>query len=213
MRSSKEYRDLAASALKGNYGTAIGIMLVYALISSALTTVGLGIGLLILGGAFTIGLTAAYMGLFRSGGMNFADLFYGFTGKINFGSTIGLGFFTALFTMLWSFLFIIPGIIATYSYSMAPYIMIDHPEMKGLEAITASKNLMKGKKVRLFCLELSYIGWILLGILTCGILLIWVEPKMLAARAAFYEDIKQEVPGTSAASTYTDKTYADEETF
>ena len=96
--------------------------------------------------------------------------------------------------------------------------MIDHPEMKGLEAITASKNLMKGKKGKLFCLELSYIGWILLGILTCGILLIWVEPKMLAARAAFYEDIKREVPGTNAAntntaSTYTDSTYADEETF
>ena len=82
---------------------------------------------------------------------------------------------------------------------MAPYILMDHPEMTGGEAITASKNLMKGKKWKLFCLEFSFIGWILLSILTFGILLLWIEPWMQAAMAAFYESIKDEVPGEIAA--------------
>ena len=94
--------------------------------------------------------------------------------------------------------FVIPGIIAVYKYSMAPYILMDHPEMTGGEAITASKNLMKGKKWKLFCVEFSFIGWCLLGALTFGIAYIWIGPYMQATMAAFYEDIKDEV-GTTVA--------------
>ena len=193
LKTSKEYRVQAATALKGNYGTAIGLLLVYVLLIVAIYSISFGVGTLILGGAFQVGMCVAFVGLFRNGSMNFSDLFAGFRGKINFGSTIGLSFFSGLFIMLWSCLLAIPGIIAAFSYSMAPYILADHPQMKGIEAIRASKELMKGKKGRLFCLKLSYIGWILLSILTYGILLLWVEPKMSAATAAFYEDIKHEV--------------------
>ena len=215
MKSSKEYRDQAASALRGNYGTAIGVTLVYGLIMGALGSISLGIGVLILGGAFTVGLCIAFVNLYRSdsGRMNFSDLFSGFSGGINFGSTIGLNILSALFIFLWSMLLFIPGIIASYAYSMAPYILYDHPEMTGLQAITASKLLMKGKKGKLFCLELSYIGWILLSILTFGILLIWVEPRMMAAKAAFYEDIKREVPGTANDSDAEENVFNKDGTF
>lgn len=202
IKTSKEYRDQAAAALKGQYGAAIALMFVYAIIMGALTTLGVGIGALLLGGAFTVGMTVAYMNLYRAGNMKISDLFVCFNGKGNFGSTIGLGFFSGLFVLLWSLLFFIPGIIAAFSYSMAPYILADHPNMRGIDAITASKNLMKGKKGKLFCLEFSYIGWILLSILTFGILLLWVEPRMQAAEAAFYEDIKGEtvIPGGNTAA-------------
>lgn len=104
----------------------------------------------------------------------------------------GQGFLQALlrgiFIFLWSLLFIIPGIIKTYSYAMTPFIMAEHPEMKAKDAITASKNAMKGHKWELFCLSFSFIGWILLAVLTLGIGFIFLSPYMEAAYAAFYRD-------------------------
>ena len=196
MKTSKEYRLQAAETLKGNYGTAIGVMIVFCLlVGLCASTV---IGGIILGGALMLGYAIAYLNLFRNGRMQFSDLFAGFSNRYNFGSTIGVYVKSAVFVLLWSCLAFVPGIIAAYSYSMAYYILADHPEMTGGQAIAASKELMKGKKGKLFCLDLSYIGWILLCMLTLGILILWVEPRMQAARAAFYEDIKNEVPGTAA---------------
>lgn len=69
-----------------------------------------------------------------------------------------------LFIMLWSLLFIVPGIIAAYKYRMAPYLLIDHPEMRPMECIRESKRMMNGHKGDLFLLDLSFIGWTILGI-------------------------------------------------
>ena len=91
---------------------------------------------------------------------------------------------------LWSLLFVIPGIIATYSYSMSFYILRDNPDMDANAARKASIEMMKGNKWKLFCLELSFIGWMLLSMLTFGILLLWVGPYMETAKAAFYEELK-----------------------
>ena len=82
---------------------------------------------------------------------------------------------------------------------MAPYILADNPEMDGKAALDASKKLMYGKKGRLFCLHLSFIGWIILSAFTFGILYIcYVGPYIKAAEAAFYESIKYEVPENQA---------------
>ena len=205
MKTCKEYRLQAAEAMHGNYGCGIGMLLVYSLIISGLGAAG-GVGYLILGGMFEVGVAIAFVNLYRQGSLNFGDLFSGFR-KVNFGSTIGLTFFTALFTFLWSLLFVVPGIIAACSYAMAPYIMADHPELSARGCITASKELMRGKKGRYFCLGLSYIGWYLLAILTFGILTLWIEPKVRAAYAAFYEDIKHEVPGYTADGTNGDESF------
>ena len=106
----------------------------------------------------------------------------------NFGNAFGLHFMMGLFTALWSLLFIIPGIVAAYRYALAPYLMAENPNIGVMEAIRQSKELMKGKKWSLFCLHFSFIGWILLSILTLGIGLLWVNPYMEAANAAFYLD-------------------------
>lgn len=193
MKTSKEYRMQAAQALQGKYGTAIGMMIVFSLMIGLLSDTVVGI--IVLGGVLTLGYSFSFLRLYREGRLQFNDLFWGFDSGVQFSATIGVLVKTAVFTILWGLLFWVPGIIAAYSYSQAYYILADHPEMTGGEAITASKNLMKGKKGRLFCLDLSYIGWILLSFLTLGILMLWVAPRMSAAKAAFYEDIKNEVPG------------------
>ena len=96
---------------------------------------------------------------------------------------------TSLFVTLWSLLFIIPGIIASYRYALAPYLMTENPEIGVMEAISRSKELMRGNKARLFCLQFSFLGWILLCILTLGIGSLWLSPYMKAAEAAFYLDV------------------------
>lgn len=190
MKTCKEYRVQASEALKGHYGIAMAVTVIYGLLTRAFS-VSI-IPSLILSGALLVGFSSAFMQLHRRGTLSFADLFSGFRSE-NFEATIGLYIKSSIFVFLWSLLFIIPGIVKSYSYSMAPYILADHPEMTGEEAITASRRLMDGRKGRLFCLDLSYIGWILLSILTLGILFLWVEPRMEAAKAAFYEDIKDQV--------------------
>lgn len=96
----------------------------------------------------------------------------------------------ALKIFLWTLLLIIPGIIKSLSYSMAPFIAIEHPEYSVSEAINASKAMMKGHKMRLFLLCLSFIGWMILGLLTLGIGYLWLMPYMYTTVAAFYNNIK-----------------------
>lgn len=106
-----------------------------------------------------------------------------------FGKALGLRLLVMLKTLLWTLLFIIPGIIAAYRYSMAPYLMAEHPELTVTEAIEQSKTLMKGNKWRLFCLQLSFIGWILLAALTAGIGFIFLAPYIKAAETGFYREL------------------------
>ena len=107
----------------------------------------------------------------------------------HWGVAIVSALLRTLYVILWTLLFIIPGIIAAYSYSMTPYILAENPEMSANDAISRSKELMKGHKWKLFCLELSFIGWNILCILTLGILVLWVEPYKHAAKAAFYRSL------------------------
>ena len=102
-----------------------------------------------------------------------------------FSATLLMGLFTALWTML----FVIPGIIALYSYSQTIFIMLDNPDMSAMEAIAASKQMMRGHKMELFVLELSFFDWALLNAFTFGLLGIWLEPYMLVTMANFYNAV------------------------
>jgi uncharacterized membrane protein len=95
-----------------------------------------------------------------------------------------------LYTILWTLLFIVPGIIKGLAYSLTPFIVKDNPQLLPNEAINLSIKMMKGHKFDLFYLYLSFIGWILLAMLTLGIGLLWVIPYMQTAMAAFYLDVK-----------------------
>ena len=96
-----------------------------------------------------------------------------------------------VYVLLWSLLLIIPGIVASYSYSMAEFILAENPGLKPKEALARSKELMHGNKWRLYCLHLSFIGWALLSLLTLGIGVLWLVPYQQASVAAFYRDIAQ----------------------
>ena len=108
-----------------------------------------------------------------------------------------------LYVVLWSLLFIIPGIIASYSYAMTSFILAENPEMDANEAIGRSKEMMYGNRWRLFCLHFSFIGWDILATLTLGIGNLWLVPYKQAASAAFY----REVSGTEYMTAAQDPVY------
>ena len=126
-----------------------------------------------------------------------SDLFSQFH---RFGDGFLLNLLTSIFIFLWSLLLVIPGIVAAFSYSMAPYILYENPGMRPNDARKASKELMRGNKWRLFCLELSFFGWALLSALTLGIGTFWLRPYEEAAQASFYRQICWERSNGTTAS-------------
>ena len=112
-----------------------------------------------------------------------------FTYFYNWKTTAATRFLKTLYCFLWSLLFIIPGIIASYSYAMTGYILADHPELTASEAIERSKEMMSGNRFRLFCLHLSFIGWAILCAFTMGIGNLWLTPYKQASVAAFYREV------------------------
>lgn len=99
---------------------------------------------------------------------------------------------STIYIFLWTLLLIIPGIIKSYSYALTPYILVEHPEMSANEAIEESMRLMDGHKFDMFYLQLSFIGWAILSILSLGLGFFWLIPYQMTAQAAFYRDIKNE---------------------
>ena len=97
-----------------------------------------------------------------------------------------------VFLALWSCLFIIPGIVKSYSYRMVPYIIKDNPELSATEVITRSRELMNGNKWRAFVLDLSFLGWIILGAITCEIVgIFWTNPYIQNTNAALYLELSK----------------------
>lgn len=136
-----------------------------------------GIINLIIGGATTLGYAKYNLAIVDDKDPEFKEIFSQYH---RLGTGFGMQFFRALFTFLWSLLLLIPGIIACYRYYMTPFILVENPEMTAREAIAESKELMKGNKWRLFCLELSFIGWELLAVLIMWIvMMVTIFPVIL----------------------------------
>ncbi len=152
---------------------------------------------LIFGGAVRLGYAKFNLALVDHKQADFQDIFSQFD---RFGSGFLLNLLTFVFVLLWTLLLIIPGIIAGFSYSMAPYILYENPGMRPYDALRASKDLMKGNKWRLFCLEFSFIGWAILCAFTLGIGYLWLRPYEEAASASFYRQICYERSGGQSAS-------------
>ena len=140
----------------------------------------------LLGGAIQIGLCRYNLGITDGKKERFSTLFSGFS---IFGKALGLRCWSQLFILLWSLLLVVPGIVAAYRYAMAPFIMAEEPSIGVRQAVTISKRMMKGNKWRLFCLNLSFIGWHLLALLTAGMGEVFLLPYVNAARTAFYLEV------------------------
>ena len=116
-----------------------------------------------------------------------ADLFSGF--PESFTQTIVLKLLQSIFLSLWSMLFIIPGILKSYSYSMSFYIQQQAENKNWRYALNESKRLMHGNRFRLFLLDLSFIGWYILGSMCFGIGVLFVMPYHKTARAVFFNSL------------------------
>ena len=186
-----ENREIVArsrEALKDKWGVAMGgTVLVYAAMIGISFIPVLNLLSFVITGPLLVGLYAFYLRIVRSQKPQATEVFSGFSNFLNAMLTYLL---MLLFVFLWSLLLIVPGIIAAFSYSMAPYLIADNPDMTAMQAIRESKAMMQGRKWKLFCLGLRYIGWFLLGVVTLGIAFLWVLPMVSAAGALFYDDLK-----------------------
>ena len=95
-------------------------------------------------------------------------------------------------TSLYSLLLWVPVVIASLALFLVPYILKDNPELSIMDTLRLSRKMMEGHKWQLFKLQLSFIGWLLLGLLTLGIGYLWLLPYMMTTCAAFYQDVKAE---------------------
>ena len=186
-----EIKSLAKQQIKGNIGTLFLVSLVVALVSYALNLIPVAGSLasLLLAPALSLAVVAIYLGLAEGKKPAVGDVFSKFD---QFWPAFKVNFLLALFTALWTLLFYIPGIVKAYSYSQAYYILAENPGIGAREAITRSRAMMDGHKMELFVLDLSFIGWYLLCVITFGIAFIWVAPYIQATKTNFYNKIKNE---------------------
>ena len=191
-----ELKRLAKEQIKGKIGILFLITLLIGLISGAAGAVLSGIpgGSLIVSiiitPAFSLSLIRVYLMLCQNTKPEVKDTFCGFD---DFWSAFKVTFLVGLYTFLWSLLFVIPGIIKSYAYSMSLYILAENKGKSAKECIKESMEMTDGHKMELFVLGLSFIGWALLGALTLGIAYIWITPYMLATYANAYRSLKPAV--------------------
>jgi len=197
IRSASQMRAAARMALSGKWGGAVILTLVYMLIIGA---VPMTVNYCLFNGSSSIvqllllPLGYSFAVAFLENGRNGSEykvnqLFEGFYDYKRIFLTLIL---VGVYIFLWMLLFVVPGIIKSYSYSMTNYILKDNPDLKYNDAIERSMAMMKGHKFDLFYLQLTFIGWGLLCLLTGGIGFLWLSPYMASAMANFYEDVKAE---------------------
>lgn len=138
---------------------------------------------------FTIAASGYYLNHIRGFNPEWKSLYK--EGIDNYGSYLVTGVLVNVFTVLWSLLFVVPGIIKAIAYSQAKYVIHDNPRLKGKEAIEISKRMTNGFKGNLFSMYLSFIGWYILVGLTGGILSIYVTPYVETTAAMYYENLKR----------------------
>lgn len=193
MYSASNFRARARQTLGGNIFSHewIYAMLV-SLIGGAILGISGPIGL-VLSGIVYHGIQKYYLERAR-GNVRHDALGVCLEGTIDVAGNIVIGLLTVLYTFLWTLLFIIPGIVKSYAYSMAYYIKADNPTYTATEAIECSQKMMRGHKFELFILDLSFIGWYIVGMLCFGIGTLWVSAYHEAARAEFYQTLAYETP-------------------
>ena len=140
-----------------------------------------------IGNAASVGLTNYFIKNTNST-PTFADAFSGF--KVRYRRNIGTLLLVGIKVVLWSILFVIPGIIKSYEYAIIPHILADDPEISSKDAFKKAKEMMNGNKFRLFKLNISFIGWYVLCFVTFGIGTFFLMPYINATTAEFYVELK-----------------------
>lgn len=172
------------TVMQETFGTAVEVTEQSPIAAFIVSIVGVFIGL---------GMASYYMKVARGEDPGIDELFS--KGNI-FLKVLVSSYIAGVLIVLGCIALVIPGIILALAYSMIDYIYIDNPEIGIVEAITKSREMMKGHKWEYFCLCLSFIGWAILGIFTLGILYFWLAPYMGVTIVNFYDEIsgKSETP-------------------
>lgn len=203
MGKIKSFREAGWAQLNGKWGLAATLTIVYVLIAISATAMESAfwesslISTLLL-----VPMQYAYSIIFlddlRSGKkLEVASLFEGYSDYLRI---VGTYLLVGIYVFLWSLLLIIPGIIKGLGYSQTVYVLKDNPELSFNAAINRSCEMMKGHRWEYFCLYFSFIGWILLEIITLGIASLWVNPYMNATFANYYEKLKAEYENNKIAA-------------
>ena len=206
MKQNSEIREMAYNVVKPNWKKSLVATIIY-LVATGIPScfnqifpLGSSNGfigfILYLACLFCIAAPAAYafanamLGFFRGDIETATEDMLGYVKtKDSYMRSLSVGALTYLYTFLWSLLFVIPGIIKAYSYAMTYFIAKENPDLTAEQAILASMKMMDGNKMKLFLLDLSFIGWIILSMFTFGIGFIFVAPYMANAHAAFYDEL------------------------
>ena len=205
MKSNSALREMARLALKNRWSTGALMTLVfmfsyYALSFAFLYGVskdwgGLAAALLLL--PLSWAYQVAFLEIKRGKWLEVSYVFSGFKDAKRLYSTLLLQF---VYTSLWTLLFIVPGIVKNYSYAMTSFVLKDDASLSNNQAIEKSMAMMQGHKMQLFLLDLSFIGWGILSVLTLGMGFFWLSPYMCTSRAAFYEELRQQETVPSGAA-------------
>lgn len=194
MYTRKELRAKARQQLGGNIFAKTWLMVLLAIFIVSAIEGGLGatfVGTFVVMGPLMYGLYRLLTKQVREGGeVKLEDLFTGFTE--NFVQALLLQLVETIFIALWSLLFVIPGIVKTYSYAMSSYIQQQSTNKDWNYCHQKSIELMSGYKFKLFLLDLSFIGWYILGALCFGIGTLFVMPYHYMARVNFFEMVLEE---------------------
>lgn len=182
-------KQQAKIRFQSQYGISLGTFILYYLIGGAATGATWGLGSFFLVPPLMVGYSLFCVKIYRGETGAVEVLFGGFK---NYWRNVGGILWMELFTFLWTLLFIIPGIIKMFAYFMTPYILADCPNVKATDALKLSMRMTKGYKGKIFVMCLSFIGWLLLSALTCGILnLLYVGPYMQTSFAGMYDELKK----------------------
>lgn len=188
LKQNSELRAEARVALQGKWLMAAVATIIFGAVIGGLSAIPF-IGVLIM--LFTLpiiyGYTIVMLNVFKGGDIDFGILFEGFQ---DYGRILSTKLLQTVYTFLWSLLLFIPGVIKHYSYAMTDFILKEEPEMRNNAAIEKSMTMMEGNKMKLFLLDLSFIGWAILCIFTLGIGYFFLQSYMVVSYAAFYNDLK-----------------------
>jgi uncharacterized membrane protein len=183
------FMENARNTLEGKWGLAIATSLVLMVITTCIQLIpiaGWAIALLITG-SLSVGFAGFFLALNRRQEASVGMLFDSFK---TFDRGLIAYLLILVYVILWLLLLIIPGIIAAYSYALTYFIIADDA-ISAQDAITKSKEMMKGHKWKYFCLQMRFIGWFILCIFSFGIGFLWLVPYMMASFTEFYLDLKQ----------------------
>ena len=186
LKQNSELRAEARVALTDKWVMGAVTTLVFGAVSGAASYIPV-VGTILVALPMMYGYSIVMLSVMRGGEMNIGGLFDGFN---DFGRIVGTKLLQAIYTFLWTLLLVIPGIINNYSYAMTDFILKDQPELANNAAIEKSMAMMDGNKMKLFLLDLSFIGWAILCLFTFGIGFLFLQPYVQSAHAAFYEDLK-----------------------